>query len=139
MATFRRCADAAAAATHTAVEITLGQGYKDMRNNEPLARAFGRHLGGLGVPFVETDPSSGLGSTDMGDVSHVVPSIHPYLAICAIGEAMCHQHAFASHAASDRGLDAALAAGKAMALTALDVLADTDLRAAARRHWEQSA
>jgi hypothetical protein len=49
----------------------------------------------------------------MGNVSHVVPSIHPYLAIVGEGEALCHQHKFAHAAASDRGLDTAIAAAKA--------------------------
>ncbi|MSP60744.1 MAG: M20 family peptidase [Myxococcales bacterium] len=128
-----RCAEAAASATNTRVEIQLGQGYKDMRNNHPLARRFGEHLAALGVPFVEHDPTSGLGSTDMGDVSHAVPAIHPYLAICDTGAAMCHQHAFAEHAASDRGLAVAVAAAKAMALTAFDVISDGDLRSEAHR------
>ena len=34
----------------------------------------------------------GAGSTDMGDVSHVVPSIHPWLAIVDEGAALCHEH-----------------------------------------------
>ena len=133
VAIVRRCAVAAADATATRVAITEGQAYKDMRNNLPLARRFGAHLAQLGFPFVETDPASGLGSTDMGDVSHAVPAIHPYLAICDAGTAMCHQHAFAAHAASDRGLRAAIVAAKAMALTAFDLLADETLRDETRR------
>jgi amidohydrolase len=133
IATVRRCAEAAAAATDTTVEIRLTEGYRDMRNNLPLARRFGEKLAALGVPFVETDPQLGLGSTDMGDVSHALPSIHPYMAICDLGSAMCHQHAFTEHAGSPRGVEAAVAAAKALAQTALDVMSDRALLDEARR------
>jgi amidohydrolase len=136
IAAVTRCAEAAAAATGTRVEIARVQTYKDIRNNQPLARRFGAHLGALGVPFAEAEPDAGAGSTDMGDVSYVTPAIHPYLAICDRGEAFCHQHGFAEKAASDRGMEAMLAAAKAMALTAYDVLADDDLRRAAREAFE---
>jgi flavin-dependent dehydrogenase len=75
----------------------------------------------------------------MGNVSHVVPSIHPYLAIVGEGEALCHQHKFAHAAASERGLDTAIAAAKALARTAVELLVDADLRQAVRTEWEASA
>ena len=128
----RRAAEAAALATGTKVEIATVGGYRDMRNNMPLARRFGDHLRALGVPFVERDPDTGAGSTDMGDVSYAVPAIHPYLAICEAGEAFCHQHGFVERAASPRGIATAIDAAKAMALTALDVLSDDHLRGEAR-------
>ncbi|MCW5804942.1 MAG: hypothetical protein KIT31_21410 [Deltaproteobacteria bacterium] len=73
----------------------------------------------------------------MGDVSRVVPSLHPYLAICARGAAMCHEHRFAAAAASERGIATTLVAAKAMARTALEVLADPALRAAIRDDFAQ--
>ncbi len=72
----------------------------------------------------------------MGDVSHAVPSIHPWLAICDKGETTCHQHAFQVCAGSERGAGAMLHAAKAMALTAADVLTDPTLREAVRREFE---
>jgi hypothetical protein len=72
----------------------------------------------------------------MGDVSHAVPSIHPWIAICAKGETTCHQHAFAARAGSHGGQDAMLVAAKAMALTAADLLLEPELRAAARAELE---
>jgi amidohydrolase len=130
------CARAAALATHTELAITRAQGYKDMQNNLNLARAFGRHLAGVGRPAPEHDPEVGIGSTDMGDVSHVVPAIHPYLGICDKNSTLCHQHAFAAHAASDRGMDTMLAAARAMALTAEELLRDEGLRKAVRAEFE---
>ena len=71
----------------------------------------------------------------MGDVSHVVPSIHPYLAIVDENEALCHQHRFADAAASDRGLGTACAAAKALARTAVEVLSDETLRRTMQEEW----
>ncbi len=77
----------------------------------------------------------GTGSTDMGDVSHVVPSIHPWLAIVDEGTALCHEHRFAEAAASDAAGRTAIVAAKALARTAVEFLADDDLRAAVTAEW----
>ena len=131
------CAKAAALATRAQLAIERRPGYRDMKNNMTLARAFGDVLAGLGRHAPEDDPDVGAGSTDMGDVSQRVPSIHPYLAICARGETMCHEHAFAAHAASDQGVATMLDAARAMALTAQRFLDDAALRAAVREEFER--
>jgi amidohydrolase len=127
-----RCASGAALASGVEVDCAWTAGYRDMVNNMPLARRFGAHLEALGRRPKERDDTAGAGSTDMGDVSHVVPSIHPWLAICAEGETSCHQREFAVCAAGEQGYAAMEAAAIAMAQTAADVLSDADLRKAAR-------
>jgi amidohydrolase len=124
-----RCARGAAMASGVELEIRQREGYKDLVNNLPLARRFGDKLRALGRAPAERDDDVGAGSTDMGDISHAVPSIHPWIAICEKGETTCHQHAFAACAGSERGNDAMLVAAKAMALTAADVLGDPTLLA----------
>ena len=131
-----RCGKAAAMASGVEVEIALREGYKDMVNNMTLARRFGAHLEALGRPAVETDASLGAGSTDMGDVSHAVPSIHPYLGIVDPGSALCHEHRFAAAAGSDRGTRTALDAAKALGRTAVELLSDAGLRDAVRAEWK---
>lgn len=130
-----RCAQAAAMASEVDVKIVAREGYRDMCNNMTMAKRFGAHLTTLGRKASETDSRVGAGSTDMGDVSHVVPSIHPYLAIVDEGEALCHQHRFAEASASDRGLDTAICAAKALARTAIELLSDEPLRRAVRDEW----
>lgn len=124
-----RCARGAALACGVEVEIAARRGYKDMATNLPLARALGRHLEALGRHPRETDDRVGSGSTDMGDVSHAVPAIHPWLAIVDEGEALCHQRAFAVAAASETGLETMRDAARAMARTAAEFLSDATLRA----------
>ncbi len=131
VAIVERCARGAALACGVEVEIARRRGYKDMRNNLALARRYGEHLRAAGRAPREIDPRVGMGSTDMGDVSHAVPAIHPWIAICDEGVTTCHQHAFAACAASERGLASMLDAARAMARLAADVLADGTLREAA--------
>ena len=73
----------------------------------------------------------------MGDVSHVVPSIHPWLAIVDEGAALCHEHRFAEAAATDSGRPHGLVAAKALARTAVEFLADDELRAAVTAEWQR--
>ena len=131
-----RCGKAAAMASGVEVESDVREGYRDMKNNMTLARRFGAHLGALGRRFVETDATLGAGSTDMGDVSHEVPSIHPYLGIVDAGAALCHEHRFTAAAGSDRGTRTALDAAKALGRTAVELLADGALRDAVRAEWK---
>jgi amidohydrolase len=125
-----RCARAAAMASEVEVNVRARPGYRDMVHNGALARSFGAHLQSLGRTPREVDPRVGSGSTDMGDVSHVVPSIHPWLAIVGEGEALCHEHRFADAAGTDAAGRTALVAAKALARTAVEFLADPGLRAA---------
>jgi metal-dependent amidase/aminoacylase/carboxypeptidase family protein len=133
-----RCARGAALACGVEVETSARDGYRDMRHNMALARRFGAHLEKLGRTPALHDPTVGSGSTDMGDVSHAVASIHPWLAICGAGETTCHQHAFQACAGSEQGAATMLVAAKAMALTAADVLVDDALRVEAKREFAAS-
>jgi amidohydrolase len=133
-----RCARGAAMASDVRVEANVRHGYRDMVNNLALARVFGAHLEALGRTPRERDETIGTGSTDMGDVSHVVPSIHPWLAIVPEGAALCHEHKFAEAAASDPGLRTAVVAAKAMARTAIEFLTDPAARAAVSAEWDRA-
>jgi amidohydrolase len=134
-----RCARAAAMASDVTVEIELRKGYRDMVNNMALARRFGAHLQALGRTPREWDDGVGAGSTDMGDVSHVVPSIHPWLAIVGEGEALCHEHRFADAAGTQGAGRTALLAAKTLARTAVDFLSDAELRSAVSAEWRGRA
>jgi metal-dependent amidase/aminoacylase/carboxypeptidase family protein len=138
-AVVERCARAAAAASDVEISTSVRNGYRDMLNNLALARCFGRHLESLGRRAPERDDRVGAGSTDMGDVSHAVPSIHPWLAILPEGAAMCHEHAFALAAATDGALATALIAAKAMARTTVELLLDPELRASVNGEWRTRA
>ena len=95
--------------------------YAPMKNNMTLAGLFRQNLESLGRKVEAFDPRFGLGSTDMGNVSQVVPSIHPTIAI-APGDVLIHTPEFAAAAASEAGHNGLLDAAKAMAMTVADIL-----------------
>ncbi len=95
--------------------------YAPMKNNAPLAGLFKQNLESLGRHVEAFDPRFGFGSTDMGNVSQVVPSIHPTIAI-ASPEVFIHTQEFASAAASEAGHEGLMDAAKAMAMTVADIL-----------------
>jgi amidohydrolase len=135
---FIACAEGAAKATGTTVKITVHEnaGYENMIASTPLAERWAAHLADLGVPVMSTAPDERMGSTDMGNVSQMVPSIHPYIAIAPEGTPG-HSTAFRDAASTPQALESALAAAKAMALTAVDLLADRSLYERAREEFER--
>jgi amidohydrolase len=131
-----RCAEGAAMATGTRVEHVIEGGYKNMINNLSMAHRYAAHSEALGAKSVEAPADTPTGSTDMGDVSHVMPAIHPSFAISRHGEGNCHEDAFVAHADSERGYDAMIRVAKAMAMTAYDLLAQPELLASAKKEFE---
>ncbi|MGQ9674971.1 MAG: M20 family metallopeptidase [Chloroflexota bacterium] len=132
------CFRAGAAATGARFEHrSLERRYSAMRNNEAMAQAFVANLLSLGVTVEDHDPSWGIGSTDMGNVSQRVPSIHPSVAIADKSVAL-HSPEFACAAASDRAKDGLILAAKALAMTAIDLLADAELMATVKKEFASS-
>jgi len=95
--------------------------YAPMKNNATLAQLFSQNLESLGRHVETFDPRFGFGSTDMGNVSQLLPSIHPMIAI-ASPEVFIHTQEFASAAASEAGHEGLMDAAKAMAMTVADIL-----------------
>jgi amidohydrolase len=95
--------------------------YAPMKSNMTLAGLFKQNLESLGRQIETCDPHFGLGSTDMGNVSQVVPTIHPTIAIAPC-EVLIHTPEFAAAAASQAGHEGLMDAAKAMAMTVVDIL-----------------
>ena len=124
------CFEAGAKASGCEVEVNwAGVDYLDLKTNWPLAEEFQKHAENLGREFIPTEKLGdwGSGSTDMGNVSHRVPSIHPMLA-CAPEKVVIHNPEFAKWARSEMGDQAALDGAKALALTALSFLNSHELQ-----------
>ncbi len=132
-----RCAEAAAMATGTKASVKIEGGYKNMVNNRSIARRYSAHTESFGVRAPEAPPDMPTGSTDMGDISHAMPAIHPTFAIARHGEGSCHEDRFVAHADSTKGYDAMIRVAKALAMTAYDLLADKELMAAAKAEFAQ--
>jgi len=95
--------------------------FDSMKNNETLAELFKQNLESLGRHVEAFNPEFGLGSTDMGNVSQVVPSIHPTIAI-ASPEVLGHTPEFAAAAASEAGHEGLMDAANALAMTVADII-----------------
>ena len=129
------CAQSAAQAIGCRLEYKLSPGYREMVPNKTLAGLFKSNLESLGRIVSDPDPNERMGSTDMGDVSHVIPAIHPYLAIAPENIAG-HTLEFKEYCLSEAGKTAMLDAAKAMAMTVVDLLTEPKFLAEAKRELE---
>jgi metal-dependent amidase/aminoacylase/carboxypeptidase family protein len=132
-----RCAEGAALATGTTMAHQVVGGYKNMINNRAMALRYSALSQSLGVPSPEAAPDAPTGSTDMGDVSHVIPAIHPIFQVAKRGEGSCHEDAFVKYTDSEYGYAAMIRVAKALAMTAYDLLADPALLKAAKDEFAQ--
>ncbi len=131
------CFEGAAMASGARLEYRwAGVKYAAMRNNPTLATLFKQNMEVLGRPIKLADPDSSFGSTDMGNVSQLVPSIHPRVAI-APGEVVVHSPQFALAAASEAGSRGLLDGAKAMAMTVVDLLADPEIVGKIKTEFQQ--
>jgi metal-dependent amidase/aminoacylase/carboxypeptidase family protein len=74
-----------------------------------------------------------VGSTDMGNVSHLVPSIHPMIKVSPPMAWPIHTAEFATAGGEPSGDRAVLDGAKAMAMTVVDLWADPSALDAVRR------
>ena len=130
---FGTMAEAAAQATGCPVELAIDplNRCRTMVNNPTLLDIWRRHLANAGIADDPIDPNAG--STDMANVSHEVPTIHPYMAIGPRGMPG-HSREFAAHAGGedvDRMLPIAI---RVLAATGVELLHSPDL---VERAWQE--
>lgn len=122
------CAKASALATGAELEISVYEKiYKGLVTNETLSKVYGKHLKKIGVEnILEGEVSHG--SSDMGDVSQVCPSIHPSFAIVENQkEIVGHTVEFGEATLTDAGYRGMEEAMYALVATAIEVIEDKDL------------
>lgn len=119
------CFEGAALAAGARFQLRIQEQYEPLLPNDTLSRLFKRNLEMLGVPIDQEPEDQQLGSTDVGNLSRVVPALQPSIAICK-PSVPCHSPEFAEAASSEEGHRMMLLATKALALTALDLFADPE-------------
>jgi amidohydrolase len=102
--------------------------YENLIQNTVLAQSWDENIKAMGRTVVTTARLGG-GSTDMGNVSHTVPSIHPMIAVLG-ATGVPHTKEFAADAGSPAGEQAALDGARGLAWTAIDVAANPESRKA---------
>jgi amidohydrolase len=132
------CFEAGATATGATLDLqwNINQ-YAAMNTNPALAEVCRRNLALVGRDVADDENPRPLGSTDMGNVSKILPGIHPTVAIAPL-EVNGHSPEFAWYAVSEAGDRAVIDGAKALAMTAIDILADGDLRQRMRADFERS-
>jgi hypothetical protein len=106
-----------------------------MKRNEVMETAITANMEALGIT---PDPDDGRrGSSDIGNLSHCLPSMHPVLAIVepAIPG---HSIEFCEATTSDRGRRTSLNAAKLLAMTAYDYLTSAEMRAQVAEEFNRS-
>ena len=129
-----RCFEAGAIATGCTLRIDdSARPYADVRHDGALAALYQANAEALGRRFVRPRPefSRFAASTDMGNVSHALPSIHPMIGLSSL-PAVNHQPEFAAHCITPLADRALMDGALALAWTAIDIAADDAIAARLR-------
>jgi amidohydrolase len=116
------CIRGAEMMTGCRADYEVHQGCRAMRYNRCLTNLFGENLSHLGVSPDALPKHGQAASTDMGNVSEVVPSIHPFY--CIKRGVTPHTREFLEAANTDLAFEATVTASKAMAMTAVTLLTE---------------
>lgn len=111
-------------------------GFDNLVTNKTMAEVFKANLKELGYHDI-SDEEEGIGSTDMGNVSQVVPSIHPHIAI-AEKDVVPHSLEFLKAAGSTKGKETAVLSAKVLAMTALDIMTREELLKKIKEEFEET-
>src|SRR5882672_3562301 len=112
-----RCLRAGAMAMGAEVEISTIPGYLPQRNDRSMGTLFGSNVEALFGKDQFDIGGHRTGSTDMGDIAHLMPVIHPYV---ASARGKTHGADFHIHEPQH----AYLTPAKLLAMTAIDLLYD---------------
>jgi amidohydrolase len=134
---FRALVDGAAMMADVQGQVVFSGGSTTMKDSEILGGLWRANLVAAGRADEGVDPEH-IGSSDMGNVSLVLPTIHPSLAICDHGVPW-HSIESREAAATPRAAETTLLAAALVAQTALDLLADPALVEAAWREFRGSS
>lgn len=132
------CFAAAAQATGCTMIMEKRLPYKNLIHNVGLTKTYREHGRALGVKFTDDDMSHMEpcgASTDAGNVSHELPTMHPVFAIPAKDKN--HTLGFAEGANAPEAQAPTLRVAKMLALTALDLFTNPGLLSEVKREFEE--
>ena len=118
------------------LELRVDPMFAERYPNRPMSLRFKEHLERMGEPVVEMEPFGPYGSSDIGNVSLLMPVIHDYISIADAG-VNGHSAEMCAAAVSERGDQACILACKALAMTVADLLSSEELRNEARAYYRQ--
>jgi len=124
-----RCFEAGALASGAALTVSAeSKPYAEFRNDDDLLACYERRATAVGRRF-RTGPDTMMAraSTDMGNVSQVIPSIHPYIGIDSL-PAVNHQPEFAAATITSAAQTAIAQGALALAGTVADAASPGTIR-----------
>lgn len=134
-----KCYEGAATATGCSIKVERGKVYAELHPNKFLCTIFSEAVQDLGIPMVcdfETGVVNG-GATDQGNVSYVVPSIHPVYGIEANKGEYNHTLGFTRAAGTDSSFDRTMLVAEGLAYTAWKVLSDDDVASKMKAEFDK--
>jgi amidohydrolase len=132
----KACAEGAARATGARLEFEVcGPRYDGRLPNPKLVSLFRDNMAVQGVDMKLATGNEPMGSSDIGNVSQVIPAIHPYIAI-GPDSLVGHSPEFREAAASPAGHEGMIHGAKALAMTAVDLLAVPEMMIQAKAAFE---
>ncbi|KAH7371477.1 putative amidohydrolase [Pyrenochaeta sp. MPI-SDFR-AT-0127] len=137
LARVKDCIEAGAKAAGCTLEYDISPTYLNLRANSTLCKVYAEDMGIMGSNIMISQEKSMNASTDMGNVSHLVPSFHGAFAIPAAPDVSIHNPAFAACASTEEAHKAALQCAKGMAMLALRVLVDEEIARGAKEDFDK--
>ncbi|EXJ90892.1 hypothetical protein A1O1_03998 [Capronia coronata CBS 617.96] len=131
-----KCVQAGALATGCEVVIESEPYYADVLLNDALCGQWKSHMAEYGQDVLAVVPQMITASSDIGNVSYEMPTLHANFNIPAPEGISPHHASFASAAGTDEAHDIAVMIGKSLALVGLDVLTDETLYKAITAEWQ---
>ncbi|HEY8892782.1 MAG TPA: M20 family metallopeptidase [Clostridium sp.] len=132
----KNIANGAAMMTGATLEVSLYEPpFDDMNTNKNLSDSFNKNMRLLGI--TDINPSENIGSLDMGNVSYIVPSIHPLLGI-GNPKLNLHTEEMAKATITKQAHDALITGVMALACTGYDVITERELLSKIKKEFAKS-
>ncbi len=132
----KNCARGAAKSAGCKVKIKkMGHEYEPFYPSYPMGEAFRENMKLSGVEEESFGEAEEIGSSDIGNLSRVIPTLHPEFAVGG-REDINHSRNFLKAVMSKKGADMMLGMTKAMAMTAYDLMTDPKLMAFVKEEFK---
>ncbi|PLB46436.1 hypothetical protein P170DRAFT_448327 [Aspergillus steynii IBT 23096] len=138
MVRVRNCIEAGALATGCEVKIVEDQLYTDIKINDTLCDRYQSHMARYSRSVLKSHDKVMTGSSDIGNVSYILPTLHTMFGIPAADGSFPHHPTFASAAGTDDAHEEAVVVGKSLALIGWEMLTDNKLYEKTKTQWEIS-
>ncbi|KZL67286.1 hypothetical protein CT0861_10288 [Colletotrichum tofieldiae] len=131
----KACLEAGASATGCNISYIVAPTYMNLRANDTLCKVYVEDMAAIGETIQIHQAKPFNASTDMGNVSHLVPSFHGAFVIPTSPDVAGHNPKFAAAAATDEAHTAAIKCAKGMAMLAIRVLTDDLIAEGAKKDF----